>query len=224
MPQTGCDVIIPLCSHKFVLLPITSLININSFPDIWLALSSTIAQLTLFNCTVFIVQLQNSSYCLLWLEKLHHKYFFCRCRIIFSPTLMLQHLHQFHFGASLTTSTLNQVWISHSCWSMTSMHFKRKNTIICIVIHIEFSLGHVNFSLFFTHLAQSKRLHTIHGFTHGHSEPAPTSALWRMNAKWSENNFLLGCSSLTNYGGSLSYLFFFYLPTNNPQVGSYQVG
>jgi hypothetical protein len=112
-----------------------------------------------------------------------------------------QHVHQFHFGASLTTSTLNQVWISHSCRSMTSMHFFRKNTIICIVIHIEFSLGPINFSLFFTHLDQSKRLHSIHGFTNGHSEPAPTSALWRMNGKWSENNFLLSCSWLTNYGG-----------------------
>jgi hypothetical protein len=190
------------------LLPITSLININSFPNIWLALSFTIAQLTFFNCKISFTQL-HSFHCstaklfLLSsrLEKLHHKYCFCKCRIILSPTLMPQHVHQFHFGASLTTSTLNQVWIPHSCRSMTSMHFFRKNTIICVVIHIEFNLGPINFSLFFTHLAQSKRLHTIHGFTGGHSEPAPTNALWRMNGKWSENNFLLGCSSLTNYGG-----------------------
>jgi hypothetical protein len=114
MPQTGWDL---------WLLLITSLININSFPDIQLTLSFTIAQLTLFNCTVFIVQLQNSSYCLLWLENLHHTYCFCKCHTILSPTLMPQHLHQFHFGTSLTTSTLNQVWVSNSCRSMTSMHF-----------------------------------------------------------------------------------------------------
>lgn len=110
------------------LLPITSLININSFPDIQLPLSFTIAKFPSLNCTVFIVQLQNSSYCCLWLEKLHHKYCFYKCHITLSPTLMLKHLHQFHFGVSLTTSTLNQVWISHSCQSMTSMHFFLERT------------------------------------------------------------------------------------------------
>jgi hypothetical protein len=30
------------------------------------------------------------------------------------------------------------------------------------------------------------------------SEPAPTSALWRMDGKWSGNSFLLGSSSLAN--------------------------
>jgi hypothetical protein len=33
------------------------------------------------------------------------------------------------------------------------------------------------------------------------SEPAPTSAPWRMDDKWSENNFLLHFSSLANHGG-----------------------
>jgi hypothetical protein len=51
-----------------------------------------------------------------------------------------------------------------------------------------------------------------------HNEPAPISAPWRMNDKWSRNYFLLGLSSLVNHGGYLS-LFFPYLPTNNPQVG-----
>jgi hypothetical protein len=36
--------------------------------------------------------------------------------------------------------------------------------------------------------------------TSGHSESAPTSAPWRMNGKWSGNNFLLGSSSLANHG------------------------
>ncbi len=35
----------------------------------------------------------------------------------------------------------------------------------------------------------------------GHSEPAPTRAPWRMNGKWSGNNFLLDSSSLVNHGG-----------------------
>jgi hypothetical protein len=35
----------------------------------------------------------------------------------------------------------------------------------------------------------------------GHSEPAPTSAPWRMDGKWSGNSFLLGSSSLANDGG-----------------------
>jgi hypothetical protein len=35
----------------------------------------------------------------------------------------------------------------------------------------------------------------------GHSEPAPTSAPWRMNDKWSGNSFLLSSSSLANHGG-----------------------
>jgi hypothetical protein len=35
----------------------------------------------------------------------------------------------------------------------------------------------------------------------GQCEPAPTSAPWRMNDKWSGNNFLLGSSSLANHGG-----------------------
>jgi hypothetical protein len=35
----------------------------------------------------------------------------------------------------------------------------------------------------------------------GHSEPAPTSAAWRMDGKWSSNSFLLCSSSLLNYGG-----------------------
>ncbi len=34
-----------------------------------------------------------------------------------------------------------------------------------------------------------------------HSEPAPSSGPWRMNGKWSENNFLLGFSFLANHGG-----------------------
>ncbi len=57
----------------------------------------------------------------------------------------------------------------------------------------------------------------------GQSEPAPTSTPWRMNDKWSGNNFLLGSSSLANHGGYLSCFFLFfsptYLPTNNPQAG-----
>jgi hypothetical protein len=35
----------------------------------------------------------------------------------------------------------------------------------------------------------------------GHSEPAHTSALWRMDGKWSENNYLLDFTSLVNHGG-----------------------
>jgi hypothetical protein len=35
----------------------------------------------------------------------------------------------------------------------------------------------------------------------GQSEPAPTSAPWRMDDKWSGNNFLLDSSSLVNHGG-----------------------
>jgi len=36
-------------------------------------------------------------------------------------------------------------------------------------------------------------------FQGGHNEPEPTSALSRMNGKWSGDSFLLGCSSLANY-------------------------
>ncbi len=32
-------------------------------------------------------------------------------------------------------------------------------------------------------------------------EPAPTSAPWTKNGKWSENRFPLGSRSLTNHGG-----------------------
>jgi hypothetical protein len=53
----------------------------------------------------------------------------------------------------------------------------------------------------------------------GHSEPAHTSAPWRMNGKWSGNNFLLGSSSLANHGGYLSCILF-YLPTNSQQAES----
>jgi hypothetical protein len=35
----------------------------------------------------------------------------------------------------------------------------------------------------------------------GDSEPAPTNALWKMNGKRSQNNFMLGSSSLANHGG-----------------------
>jgi hypothetical protein len=37
----------------------------------------------------------------------------------------------------------------------------------------------------------------------GRSEPAPTSALSRMDDIWSGNSFLLGSSSLANHGGYL---------------------
>ncbi len=53
----------------------------------------------------------------------------------------------------------------------------------------------------------------------GHSEPAPKSAPWKWNGKWSGNNFLLGSSSLANNGFSPQLLFFSYLPTYNPQAG-----
>jgi hypothetical protein len=53
----------------------------------------------------------------------------------------------------------------------------------------------------------------------GHNEPAPTSAPWRMNDKWSRNNFLLGFSSLANHDGYFSCFFLSYLPINNPQEG-----
>jgi len=33
----------------------------------------------------------------------------------------------------------------------------------------------------------------------GHNVPTPISAPWRMNDKWSRNNFLLGFNSLTNH-------------------------
>jgi hypothetical protein len=39
----------------------------------------------------------------------------------------------------------------------------------------------------------------VHGG--GYSEPAPTSEPWRMDDKWSGDSFLLGSSSLANYGG-----------------------
>jgi hypothetical protein len=53
----------------------------------------------------------------------------------------------------------------------------------------------------------------------GHSEPAPTTtAPWRMDGKWSGNNFLLGSSSLANHGGLAQLLFFFLLPTHNQVV------
>jgi len=35
----------------------------------------------------------------------------------------------------------------------------------------------------------------------GHIEPAPTSAPWKMDGKWSGNSFLLGFSSITSHGG-----------------------
>jgi hypothetical protein len=35
---------------------------------------------------------------------------------------------------------------------------------------------------------------------HGHNEPTPTSAPWRMNGKRLGNIFLLGSSTLTNHG------------------------
>jgi hypothetical protein len=38
-------------------------------------------------------------------------------------------------------------------------------------------------------------------FSWGHSEPAPASALSRMDDMWSGNSFLLGSSSLANHGG-----------------------
>jgi hypothetical protein len=59
---------------------------------------------------------------------------------------------------------------------------------------------------------QSKTQHQLNPFDHklgwdwkhsskrNHSEPAPTSAPWRMNDKWSGNNFLLSFSSLINHG------------------------
>jgi hypothetical protein len=52
------------------------------------------------------------------------------------------------------------------------------------------------------------------------SEPAPTSAPWRMNDKWPGNNFLLGSSSVPNHGGELSYFFSFFthLLTTHKQV------
>jgi hypothetical protein len=43
-----------------------------------------------------------------------------------------------------------------------------------------------------------KNLNQLSG---GHSAPAPTSALRRMDGKWSGNSFLLGSSSLANHGG-----------------------
>ncbi len=48
-------------------------------------------------------------------------------------------------------------------------------------------------------------------------EPEPMSAQWRMNGKWSGNSFLLGFSSLANYGNYLSYSLF--TPPNNSQAG-----
>jgi hypothetical protein len=35
----------------------------------------------------------------------------------------------------------------------------------------------------------------------GQSEPAPTSAPWRMDGKWSGNSFLLDSNPLANHGG-----------------------
>jgi hypothetical protein len=49
----------------------------------------------------------------------------------------------------------------------------------------------------------------------GHSELASTTtAPWRMDGKWSGNNFPLGSSSLAKHGG-LAQLLFFLLPTHN---------
>jgi len=56
--------------------------------------------------------------------------------------------------------------------------------------------------------------------TKGHSEPAPTSAPWRMNGKWSGNSFLLSSSSLSKHGGWFScFLFSTYLLRTAPQAG-----
>jgi hypothetical protein len=46
--------------------------------------------------------------------------------------------------------------------------------------------------------------HAAQAIYNGHSEPAPTSATWRMDGKWSGNRFLLGASSLAIHGGKLS--------------------
>jgi hypothetical protein len=51
----------------------------------------------------------------------------------------------------------------------------------------------------------------------GDSEPAPTSAPWRMDGKWSGNSFLLGSSSLANHDSLAHLLLFYNLPTNNQQ-------
>jgi hypothetical protein len=56
---------------------------------------------------------------------------------------------------------------------------------------------------------------TMGFLVYGHSEPAPTSTPPRMNGKWSGNSFLLGSSCMA----VSSVLFFYYLPTNNPQTG-----
>ncbi len=55
----------------------------------------------------------------------------------------------------------------------------------------------------------------------GHSEPAPPSAPWKMNGKWSGNNFLMGSSSRANRGGYLNCILFpTYLITTHKQVVS----
>jgi len=42
----------------------------------------------------------------------------------------------------------------------------------------------------------------------GQSEPAPTSAAWKMDdGKWVGNKLPLGSSSLANHGGHLGYFF-----------------
>jgi hypothetical protein len=49
------------------------------------------------------------------------------------------------------------------------------------------------------HIAQWTNKHLVQTSfvaSDGHGEPAPTSAPWRMNGKWSGNSFLLGFSSL----------------------------
>jgi len=47
-----------------------------------------------------------------------------------------------------------------------------------------------------------KGIYTVNLVQHyGHSEAAPTSALWKMNDKWSGNSFLLSSSSLANHDG-----------------------
>jgi hypothetical protein len=48
---------------------------------------------------------------------------------------------------------------------------------------------------------------TISAFQIGHSEPAPTSAPWRMDDKWWGNSFLSSSSSLANSEGWLSCFF-----------------
>jgi hypothetical protein len=73
-------------------------------------------------------------------------------------------------------------------------------------------LGHCQHQLPINHLSKHQNRWKVHSLSgDGHSEPAPTSAPWRIDVIWLRNSFLLRSNSLANNGGQISC--FFLLPT-----------